>query len=608
MSRFKIAAVVALLPVPALAQSDAIVVTGIGAPQSRAEAGQAITVVDRALIDQRQAVSLAELLATTPGVTMTRNGGSGQVTALRIRGAEDAQTLVLINGVRVNDPAAPAGAFDFGGLLAGPVDRIEVLRGANSVPWGSAALGGVVNIVTVSPTKDLRAGGVVEYGDRDTLRLNARASGAVGPLRLSGAMGYFNEGGISAYRFGSEPDGYRQFATQGRIEVDITKALTLDLRGIFAKGRVRFDGFPPPLFAFADTDGYSESERIFGYAGLHWQASAGFTNRIAFTYADTSRASYASATTTPSRFRGQTTRFEYHGDLKATAWARFVFGIEHETTRAAEGSTGLTGGFVQAVLKPAAHLTLTGGVRVDSHRAYGTHTTASINAAWHVAPDTTLRASYAEGFKAPTLYQLFSIYGTAGLQPETARSYDFGIEQSLLGGRLRFGATLFARDTVNQIDFTSVPPRADRPFGYYLNVARARARGIETFVELRPTDQLALSANYTLTDAFDRTTGLPLLRRPRHSVNANIDWTAPLGLKLGAGVQTISDSADTDFRTFARTSLDGYTIVAVRAALPVGKHLELFARIENGFDAAYETVSGYGTAGRNAHVGVRVKL
>lgn len=178
----------------------------------------------------------------------------------------------------------------------------------------------------------------------------------------------------------------------------------------------------------------------------------------------------------------------------------------------------------------------------------------------------------------------------------------------MLDGRLRFGATYFYRDTTNQIDFATVPPRADRPFGYYLNLARTRAQGVETFVELRPTAALTLSANYTLTHAKNRVTGVDLLRRPRHSVNANIDWTAPFGLRLGAGVQTVSDSRDSDFRTFAATSLDGYTLVALRAAMPIGDRLELFGRVGNATDAAYETVSGYGTPGRSTHIGLRVRL
>ena len=144
-----------------------------GVEQSRDDSGQAVTVIDRATIEQRQTVAVSDLLATTPGVTVSRNGGIGTVTGVSIRGAETTQTLTIIDGVRVNDPSSPGGAFDFGTLLAGSVDRIEVLRGPNSVPWGSQAIGGVVNITTAQPTEGLQGRGSIEYGSNNSVFANA---------------------------------------------------------------------------------------------------------------------------------------------------------------------------------------------------------------------------------------------------------------------------------------------------------------------------------------------------------------------------------------------------------------------------------------------------
>lgn len=621
MTYFKIfAAAFALLPAAAFAQDDAsktsraeIIVTAIGSEQAAETTGQAITRIDRQTIERRQTSVVSDLLSTTPGVTVSRNGGPGQPTTLRIRGAEGDQTLVVIDGVRANDVSAVGGGFDFGNLLIGNIDRIEVLRGPNSVPWGSQALGGVVNLVTARPTERLEARIEGEYGSRDSRRLVGNVSGRVGPVRATLGAGLSEDGGISAFKFGTERDGFRQYAANGRVEIDVSDAVSIDLRGNYADSRVAFDGFPPPAFAFADTSAFSTTKQAFGYAGINAALFDGrLKNRLAFTLSDTRRESFGSATATPSRFKGRVERFEYQGDARPADWLRAVFGVEHETSRFDNGisvvGTGVTSGYVQAIVDPLPTLTLTAGVRIDDHRVYGTQSTFSGNAAWRIGSATIARASYGEGFKAPTLFQLFSAFGNVALNPETARSYDVGIEQALLDGRLRFGATYFYRDTTNQIDFATVPPRADRPFGYYLNLARTRAQGVETFVELRPTAALTLSANYTLTHAKNRVTGVDLLRRPRHSVNANIDWTAPFGLRLGAGVQTVSDSRDSDFRTFAATSLDGYTLVALRAAMPIGDRLELFGRVGNATDAAYETVSGYGTPGRSTHIGLRVRL
>jgi len=625
------AAAIVLLPAAALAQSncnkkpndcvvvddplspDRIVVTALAANQRVDRVGQAVTVISRDLIETRQTISVADLLSTTPGVTVSRNGGLGQPTALRIRGAEGDQTLVLIDGVRVNDVSATGAAFDFGNLLAGNIERIEVLRGPNSVPWGSQALGGVVNIVTAPATAGFGANLNAEYGYKNAKKLVGNVRGGFGPVRASFGGGYFDDDGISAFKLGTERDGYRQYAANGRLEIDLSSDVSIDLRSNYADSRVGFDGFPPPFFSFADTSGYSTTKQAFGYAGLKAALFDGaLKNRLAFTMSDTRRVSFSSAAATPARFKGRSERFEYQGDAAVADWLRTVFGVEHENSRFGDGvatvSTGVTSGYAQLIANPVERLTLTAGVRVDDHRSYGTKTTFSANAAWRIGSGTVVRASYGEGFKAPTLYQLFSIYGTTTLQPETAQSYDFGIEQSLIDGTLKFGATLFHRDTTNQIDFTSNPPRADRPFGYYFNVARTRAEGVETFVELRPSGTLVLNANYTFTDAKNRLTGIVLLRRPQHSINANLDWTPRDWLRIGGSIQTVSDSRDSDYLTFRPTSLDGYTLVGLRTSVALGDRFEVYGRIENLTDTRYETVSGYGVYGRNAHVGVRVKL
>jgi len=294
-----------------------------------------------------------------------------------------------------------------------------------------------------------------------------------------------------------------------------------------------------------------------------------------------------------------------------------VFGAEHERSRISDGfsenKTHTSGGYLQLVASPLSRITLTGGVRVDDHATFGTRTTLSGNMVWRAGSGTTLRAAYGEGFKAPTLFQLYSFYGNVTLKPESAQSYDLGVEQKLLDGRFILSATLFQRDTRHQIDFISCFGQttgicANRPDGTYDNVDRTRAKGIEISMKIHPADTLDMTVNYTLLDTEDRTTGRGLVRRPRHNLAADVDWTTPFGARLGATLRLASDSADTDFETFARTSLDGYALVGLRASLPIGDALELYGRVENLFDARYETVSGYGAYGRTAFVGVRTSF
>lgn len=601
------------------------IVVAAGVPQYRREVGQAVTVIDRAEIERRQTVVVSDLLATTPGVTVSRTGGIGTVTAVRIRGAEGEQTLTIIDGIRVNDPSSPGAAFDFGTLLAGSIERIEVLRGPNSVPWGSQAIGGVVNIVTVAPTHQLRATGNVEYGSHDSVYANAGLSGGTGPVTAAVTGGYLRTDGISAAANGTERDGYRQYGATGRVGVELASGIGLDFRGYYADSRTQYDAaFPAPNFVVSDSPAYSTAQELYGYAGAHADLfDDRFHNRIAFTIADIRRDNFDAPNTPVSFFsRGRSERYEYQGDFRVADQLRLVAGAEHEDTRFNDGSTfaatGITSVYGEAIVTPIRQLTLTGGVRHDDHRTFGGHTTFGADAALALGTGTTLRASYGEGFKAPTLYQLFSAYGNRRLQPETARSYDFGVQQSVLQGAASVGVTYFHRDTRNQIDFASCPAAQvtvtgsicfNRPFGVYDNIARTRAEGVEVELALHPVEAFTVTGNYSYIDARNRSAGAnfgrDLARRPKQTVSLSGDYRLPFGLSLGGTVSHVGDSFDNAANT---VRLDGYVLAGFRADMAIGRKLSVYGRIDNAFDERYRTVANYGTDGRTVTGGIRVKL
>ncbi len=607
MISFLIATAVAVQTPPTDDAEAEVVVTATGAPQRRGDTGQAITVVTRAELERRQTVSLADFLATTPGVVVTRNGGSGNFTGVRIRGAEAEQTLTLIDGVRVNDPSSPGGSFDFGNLLAGNIERVEVLRGANSVAWGSQAIGGIVNVVTEQPVDGVRARASGEYGYRDTGFATASLAAGSALVRGSVAGGYLRTDGISTAAVGNERDGYRQYGGTAKLVVEPVAGIGADLRLYHANSRLQLDGFPPPTFAFADTPEYSRTGETYGYAGVFANLADGrFRNRAGVTVADINRDNYPAPGGAASfQARGRSERYQYRGDFAASDALRLVGGAEHEDSRfddlaGTKVSTGITSFYGQAVVTPVERMTLTAGVRHDNHEDFGTKTTLGGNAAVGLGGGTLLRATYAEGFKAPTLFQLFSAFGTPTLRPETARSWDVGVEQEW--GRARLGLTWFNRRTVNQIDF-------DLGTFTYGNIARTRAEGVEATAELRPSDRLTVQASYSHIASRNRSPGASLgkqlARRPRDTASVSADWTSPWGPSLGGTVSLVGDSFD-DAGNFTR--LDGYVLAGARAEVPVGDRFSLYGRVDNLFDANHRTVAGYGTYGRAAYVGVRARL
>lgn len=606
------------LDLPQADDGTAIVVTANRTERPLTQVTEAVTVIDAAEIRQRQPLVVTDLLRTVPGITVTRNGGFGAVSGVSIRGASADQTLVLIDGVRINDPSAPAGGFNFGDLVAGQISRVEVVRGTPGVIWGSQAIGGVVNLLTAAPTDSPRLDLRAEGGWRSTANLSANASGALGPVRASLGGSYLRTDNISAFAGGTERDGYRNAGAHARVEVALTDALGLDLRGFTTDARTEFDGFAPPTFALGDTDDRTHSKQLVGYAGVNLALLDGrLRNRAAYTITRIDRTDEDGVGVETFDATGRTERVEYQGVATLSPGTEAVFGAEREWTRSRTEGFGsvdraeraLTSVYGQLSATPLERLTLTGGARYDDHESFGGRTTLGGGAVWSPGA-VTLRVNYGEGFKVPSLFQLASGFGNDALEPERARSYEAGAALRLADGRVTLGATAWRRDTRDLIVFVGCfedprPICVGRPFGTYDNVARARAEGVELTGEVRPVPALSIRGEVSLIDATDRDSGLALARRPKQTVGVLADYRWPFGLETGVTVLHVADSFDD---ASERVRLDGYVTADVRAALPLGDRLELTGRITNLFDAAYQTAARYGQPGRAAFAGVRVML
>jgi len=615
----------ACLAAPSFAdEADQIVVTATRSEQPLSQVGASVTVIDAEKIKTRQSVAVVDLLRTVPGVTFSRNGGIGTTTSVNIRGAESDQTVALIDGVKINDPSTPGGGFNFGNMLTDNIARIEVVRGSQSVLWGSQAIGGVINMITAEPGERIAANASAEYGWRDSGKLVGNISGKSGPVAASVGGGYYRTDGISTFseaRGGKERDGYRHYGANAKVKVTLSDAISVDLRGWYSDGKTGIDGFAPPTFTFGDTDETARTKEFIGYAGLNVALFDGrLRNRLAYALTDTRRQNLDFTSGAPFETfnaKGRNERFEYQGVFDIVEGWKAIFGAE--TEKASFRSSSYGGPFATASARidsvygqlnaiPVTGLSLAVGLRRDDHDSFGGKTTFAANGVYSPnGGNTSLRASYGEGFKTPSLYQLFSEYGNSRLKPESSHGWDVGIAQKLLDGRIEAGATWFQRDTGNQIIFINCPALtgicAGRPFGTYDNVTRGRAEGIELSLNLRPTDALTVETNYSWVKAQNRMTGLDLPRRPRHSLNSAIDYQWAFGLKTGATITHVGSSFDNIANT---RKLAGYVLVDLRASYPVTKGIEIYGRIENLFDEHYETTYRYGSPGRAAFAGVRL--
>lgn len=635
------AIVAAALPVRAGAQDslpdDAepqgeIIVTAANRTETELDKiGQTVSVIDLAEIERRQTQNVSDILRTVPGVTIARNGSIGGTTSVFIRGAESDQTVALIDGVKLNDPSSPGGGFNFGNLLTGNIERIEVLRGSQSVLWGSQAIGGIVNMVTRRPTEALEVNARGEYGFRDTVNLVGNVSDEFGPLSASAGAGWFRSDGISNFaesRGGRERDGYENVGANAGVNLALTDTISLDARGWFSRGRFNIDGFPPPRFAFADVNEESITREIVGYTGVKAAFFGGrFRNRIGFAITDTDRRNTAldGAPTETFRGKGRNERLEYQGIFDIANGWEATFGLEQEISTFSSSSFGapanvgrarIYSGYAQVVGTLAEGFTVTGGVRHDDHDRFGGATTFGASAVYNVAATgTTFRASYAEGFKVPSLFQLLSNFGNSALDPERSQGWDAGFTQELVDGRLTLSATYFERDSEDLILFISCPlPRTgictNRPSGTYDNIGLATARGAEFAVTLKPVDALQVQFSHGYVDTRNRTAGSAnfdrrLPRRPKNSSSLLVDYSWSFGLETGFTVTNVSEAFDNASNS---TRLPGYVLADLRAMMPIGQNLELTARIENLFDEQYETVLRFGQMPRAGYLGVRLKI
>ena len=619
---------------------DEIVVVANKAPEPLSKVGNSVTVLDADAIKASQLPVLSDLLATTPGLNVARSGGVGQPTSVFIRGAESDQTVVVIDGVQINDPSEVSGQFNFENLLTSNLSRVEILRGAQSTLYGSQAMGGVINITTADPDSRFGGGVTAEGGSHDTGYFSGNLGGKNDALMWRLSSYWYGTSGIP--NFDERYGGTRLCASQigggsGELRYDITPDLQFDVRGYYVNSRSDFDGYDTPNFTLGNDNEYSRIDQYFGYAALTLRSpDRTLTNRLDYQYTSTDTRNFDPnapanlASTSVETFSGigRNEREEYQGIWEFEPGYQVVAGAQHERSTIVSQSpaneySGATflqnydtidSGFAQLQGEVIPGLTLTAGDRYDRHDVFGGHSTGAFAAAWKLNDgETILRSSFSQGFKAPSLYQIYSPYGNLGLRPEAGQTWDAGIEQHAFDQRLIASATYFQRYSRDLIEFFNCPSLTDCPNsfgGYYANIARAAAHGVELQSTWRATDNLTLAANYTLTDTEDKspgsaTFGKELPRRPKDMANASAAyrWTAPLttSVTVRYAGPSYDDSAN-------QIKLGGYVLVDLRVAYAVLDRLEVYARIENITDKHYETEYQYGTLGRVAYGGVRASF
>ena len=559
-------------------------------------------VIDRRTIDQRGAVFAADILSDVPGLSVVRSGAFGGVAQVRMRGASPGKTLVLVDGVPVNDPAEVNGAFDFSGLELSDIERIEVLSGPQSSLWGSDAIGGVIAFTT----RDLDGLALeAEAGSFATARGRLAAGVSTDRYGFGASVSHFDTDGISAADAADgavEADGLASTTAGVRGRYALTGGLAVDGSFRWTESEADLDGYPAPDYVLADTDGVQTSEQWSGFGRLRLDAF-GLAHQFSLSASDIRRETVADF---PAAFEADRQVFRWQAD-GAAAGVDFAFGAEREDT---EGSlsTGLvralgtTSAFATARMEPTDRLSLTGALRFDDTDDFGSKTTGRVSAAFDAGAGVTLSAAYGTGFKAPSISQAVCDYCFPAqpfpvLRPETATGYEGALGWTSADDRIEGRATLYRLTVEDQITYVFDPLSFD---SYYVNVAKTATDGVELEGRARLGGGFDLSLAWAWTDARDETTGARLLRVPEQAGSATLGWT---GARLSAAL-TVRAEGDQDDAGGIRES---FVTAGLNASWALTGTTTLTARIENLTDERYQQVFGYGEPGRSAFVGIRLR-
>ncbi len=643
-----------VLPAPVSAQQrdtvqlEEIIVTADRAPTPLSRVIAPTTVISGAELRERGVVFLQDALRQVPGAAVVSTGSYGGTTSLFLRGGESDYTKVLIDGVPVNQAG---GAFNFGTLSTDNIERIEIVRGPVSVLYGSDAVTGVVNVITRQGNGGLNGEVSGQGGSHGSWLGAASVSGGSALASYSAALSRLSTDGI--YRFNS---GYSSTVGSGALSIRPDGRTDITLTARTGDNTFHFPTNSAGIASDSNQTNLQDGTTLGLELGHRLGAGAELRVQVAsHSQVDGSSDTRDSPADTIGFFASQSqTRSlrrsaDVRGILQLSRRTRVTLGTQAEFQDLREFSrsefnfdTAVTvsadppfdasrrnlGVYGQTVVDIGDRALVNVGLRLDDNQKFGTHFTYRAGAVYALVGGLRARAGFGSGFKEPSIRENYAQspfeVGNPGLEPEESTTWELGLEQGLLRGRMTLAVNYFDQRFKNLIQYNG---GATPGSPTYENVARATSRGVELLADLRLNRRATVSASYTylrtrVQDAgFSTGTGdvfvegKELIRRPSHSARLDGRFRPVDRLSLGLAANYTGAREDVDFQSFpsARTTLPAYLLVdadlsvSVRRA-PHGPHLAVTLRGENLLDRRYETVVGFPGRGRAVFAGARVGL
>lgn len=612
-----------------------IVVTATRVEAPRQEVASSITVITHEELEQSKKRMVIDALKEIQGVHVIQNGPPGSASSVFLRGANSEHTLVMIDGVELNDPITPARSHDLAHLSVENVDRVEILRGPQSTLYGSDAMGGIINIVTQKgkgkPRLHLRTQG----GSYKTFAGQASFSGSTDWFHYSLGASHSRTQGFSAansvYEGNEEKDGYQNLNLSARLGTQILSNLDFDLIFRSTNSQTDIDNYGGPFGD--DPNNTQKYNGLFLKGQLH---GLFFQNRweqkLSISYVDYDRDHqnltddshpYSSDN---SHYQSSQWKLDWQNNLFLHPTHTLTWGVEFQEERGQSEyhSQSLFGSYtdlfplqtarniglyIQDQIQKSRRFFFTIGGRWDHHSQAGTALTYRIAPSYFVpSTGTRFKATLGTAFKSPSLYQLYApatLWGPIGnpdLDPEKSTGWDLGIAQNLFEEKLKLTATYFSTQYKNLIDF--------RTSQGYINIAQAYARGTEWSLRFQPIKELSLSSSYTFTDARDKKTEDRLLRRPQHKLTGNFRLHFLKKAHLSLTLIYMGERKDYFYMGWESkpVTMPEHTLVNGVLSYDLSPSFQIFCRLENLLDKEYEMIKGYGTPGFSVYGGIQLNL
>jgi vitamin B12 transporter len=606
---------------------DQIIVSGSRTPLTINQLGSTVSVISRDEIERREARNVAELLRSVPGFAVSRTGVSGSQTQVRVRGAEANHILVMIDGVRANDPAT-GDEFRWEYLATGNIERIEIVRGPQSSLWGSDAVAAVVHIITRDGNSGKGVDGYVEGGSFNTTNAALNAAFGDNNWSVTGSIENHQTDGQNISRTGDEKDGAEltTAALSARIAANDVVTLRAGLRAIDAYSQ--FD--PVDFFVTGlpvDGDVATDTTNLYANVGADISPTSGsVSHHLNVRYFESDNENLVDGIEDSSTASDRLT-FTYQADFQIGD-NKASLGLEQDKTsfeqRGAVGfgdpnqdqeidATSIVGEYQGLAQK----LTWILSSRFDKNSDFDDALNGRLALSYPLAESTTLRGSVGSGQKNPTFIERYGFFtaghvGNPDLKPERSISWEIGARREFAQGSAALDVAVFRQDLQDEINGFVFDPVTFLSTSENMN-GKSKRSGAEVSLRWSATDTFDINAHYTYTDStapdFAGKDSREL-RRPRHSGGIGADFqTLDRRFSTTLTADFGGERTDIFFPPWPNpaeiVTLDSYWLVDLTAQFRATDSVTVFAKATNLLDENYEQVFGYRTLGRASYVGVR---